>query len=226
MWEKKKSLVKSNFCFSHIVFSPIGELSAIFNKFEICHLQLWEFGSLKFVVWERVKSIIQQLMRGHVVFANHYWFHSKFNAINVEKKQNFWLATPFGLTNQKLCYFQIWKKKKCLTHYHTILHFDALKIYSCRKHCEKKRNCLLPAFSLFLKKFSNPIWYLFSVSNAFQNLVCNLFHRVRLLWRVFVEYYYTAKKFLVIWLVNLPGTYISKNPGKNHVKQVSLLNAP
>ena len=111
MWEKKKSLVKSNFCFSHIVFSPIGELSAIFNKFEICHLQLWEFGSLKFVVWERVKSIIQQLMRGHVVFANHYWFHSKFNAINVEKKQNFWLATPFGLTNQKLCYFQIWKKK-------------------------------------------------------------------------------------------------------------------
>ena len=31
---------------------------------------------------------------------------------------------------------------KKLTHYHTILHFDTLKIYSCRKHCEKKRICL------------------------------------------------------------------------------------
>ena len=29
-----------------------------------------------------------------------------------------------------------------LTHYHTILHFDALKIYSCGEHCEKRRNCL------------------------------------------------------------------------------------
>ena len=29
-----------------------------------------------------------------------------------------------------------------LTHYHTLRHFDALKIYSCGKHCEKRRNCL------------------------------------------------------------------------------------
>ena len=29
-----------------------------------------------------------------------------------------------------------------LTHYQTMPHFDALKIYSCKKHCEKKRNCL------------------------------------------------------------------------------------
>ena len=29
-----------------------------------------------------------------------------------------------------------------LTNYHTMLHFDALKIYSCGKHCEKRRNCL------------------------------------------------------------------------------------
>ena len=31
---------------------------------------------------------------------------------------------------------------KGLTHYHTMLHFDALKIYSCGKLCEKRRNCL------------------------------------------------------------------------------------
>ena len=32
-------------------------------------------------------------------------------------------------------------KNKFLTHCNTILHFDALKIYSCGKHCEKRRNC-------------------------------------------------------------------------------------
>ena len=35
-----------------------------------------------------------------------------------------------------------------LTHYHTMLHFDALKIYSCRKHFEKRRNCLLHVWHL------------------------------------------------------------------------------
>ena len=29
-----------------------------------------------------------------------------------------------------------------LTHSHTMTPFDALTIYSCRKHCEKRRNCL------------------------------------------------------------------------------------
>ena len=33
-------------------------------------------------------------------------------------------------------------EKDALTHYHTIPHFDPLKIYGCGKHCEKRRNCL------------------------------------------------------------------------------------
>ena len=33
-------------------------------------------------------------------------------------------------------------------------HFDALKIYSCGKHCEKRRNCLEQAISPFLTMFS------------------------------------------------------------------------
>ena len=33
-------------------------------------------------------------------------------------------------------------------------HFDALKIYSCGKHCEKRRNCLQQAISPFLTMFS------------------------------------------------------------------------
>ena len=41
-----------------------------------------------------------------------------------------------------------------LTHYHTIPHFEALKIYSCGKHCEKRRNCLLQVISPFLTMFS------------------------------------------------------------------------
>ena len=41
-----------------------------------------------------------------------------------------------------------------LTHYHTMPHSDTLKIYSCGKHCEKRRNCLKQAISPFLTMFS------------------------------------------------------------------------
>ena len=38
-------------------FQPVGELFAIFIKFEISVCQLFQFGRvLKFVVWERVKK--------------------------------------------------------------------------------------------------------------------------------------------------------------------------
>ena len=43
---------------------------------------------------------------------------------------------------------------KELTHYHTMPHFDALKIYSCGKHREKRRNYLWQAISPFLTMFS------------------------------------------------------------------------
>ena len=38
---------------------------------------------------------------------------------------------------------------KRLTHYHTRQHFDAVKIYSCGKHCEKRRNSCNKQFLLF-----------------------------------------------------------------------------
>ena len=41
-----------------------------------------------------------------------------------------------------------------LTYHHTMPHFDALKIYSCGKHCEKRRYCLEQAISPFLTMFS------------------------------------------------------------------------
>ena len=42
---------------------------------------------------------------------------------------------------------------QCLTHYHTMAHFDALNIYSCRKLCEKRRNYLQQAISPFSQCF-------------------------------------------------------------------------
>ena len=47
LWEKEKLVVTS-------VFYPWGELSAILIKVKIVVCRLFEFGSLKFVVWERV----------------------------------------------------------------------------------------------------------------------------------------------------------------------------
>ena len=42
--EKEKLLVASNFSFSHSVFCSFGKLSAIFTKFKIVVLKLFEFG--------------------------------------------------------------------------------------------------------------------------------------------------------------------------------------
>ena len=42
-WEKEKLLITSNFSFSHGVFYPVGELSAIFIKSEIVVCQFFEF---------------------------------------------------------------------------------------------------------------------------------------------------------------------------------------
>ena len=53
LWEKEKLLMKSNFSFSRSVFYPLGKLSAIFVKSEIVVYKLFQFESLKFIVWER-----------------------------------------------------------------------------------------------------------------------------------------------------------------------------
>ena len=46
-----------------------------------------------------------------------------------------------------------------LTHYHTMPHPDALKIYSYGKHCVKMRNCLSQAISHFLAMFPTFLLY-------------------------------------------------------------------
>ena len=44
LWEKEKLHIMSNFSFSHSVFYPFQELSAIFVKFEIVVCKLFQFG--------------------------------------------------------------------------------------------------------------------------------------------------------------------------------------
>ena len=44
LWEKEKLLVTSNFSFSHSVFYPFRELSAMFIKSEIVVCKLFQFG--------------------------------------------------------------------------------------------------------------------------------------------------------------------------------------
>ena len=55
-----------------------------------------------------------------------------------------------------------------LTHYHTMSHFDALKKYSCGKHCEKKEKLIETSNFSFSHNVFYPIWHLhvFFVLNA------------------------------------------------------------
>ena len=54
-WQKEKFLVTNNFSFSHSVFHPFEELSAIYLRFQIVICKLFRFGRVKkFAVWERV----------------------------------------------------------------------------------------------------------------------------------------------------------------------------
>ena len=67
LWEKKKLLVASNFAFSHSIFYLFGELSAIFINFRIIVCKLFQFESIKFVVWERVRILIVVTLNIHYI---------------------------------------------------------------------------------------------------------------------------------------------------------------
>ena len=60
--EKEKLLVTSNFSFSHSVFYPFGEFSAIFIKFRVGVCKLFQFGRvLNFIAWERVNGKVIEI---------------------------------------------------------------------------------------------------------------------------------------------------------------------
>ena len=59
-------------------------------------------------------------------------------SVKVNKRKNWFLAFLSYCQNISKSYLS----ERHLTHYHTIPHFDAKTLYSCGKHCEKRRNCL------------------------------------------------------------------------------------
>ena len=58
LWEKEKLLTTSNFSFSHSVFYPFEDLSAIFFKFEIVVSKLFQFGRVQNKSFEKGLRII------------------------------------------------------------------------------------------------------------------------------------------------------------------------
>ena len=89
-----------------------------------------------------------------------------------------------------------------LTHYHTIPHFDALKIYSCGKHCEERRNC--------------------TFSKCFLTCMALIFHfKCTLKWHLQFVSIWTSLKFccLLMGQVSLTVEYILKITERNVLKQ-------
>ena len=70
------------------------------------------------------------------------WVIRNFNC-RLQMFSNFTGLKICGLVRDKRFYFFLLHiHRKIFNPYHAMSHFDALKIYSCGKHCEKRRNCL------------------------------------------------------------------------------------
>ena len=90
----------SNFSFSHSVFYPFGELSAIFIKFEIVVCKLFQIGNVKKlsfgkglstqlktspIIWLHVFPYLQIFYLGEgkiLVFGNELWLMAKFHRLS------------------------------------------------------------------------------------------------------------------------------------------------
>ena len=91
VWEKEKLLVMSNFSFSHSVFYPPGELSAIFVKFEtvICRLFQFErvpnflFGKGLNPLFRTVDSLICYYFHPYHLFQRQISGYLKFIVVNL-----------------------------------------------------------------------------------------------------------------------------------------------
>ena len=77
-------------------------------------------------------------------------------------------------------------------------HFDALKIYSCGKHCEKRRNCLEQAISPFLTMFSTlyDTYFSFYMHFKMSSVICFNLDRSKILLSVYgLNLYHTIPTF-------------------------------
>ena len=90
-----------------------------------------------------------RLVGWRVLFPQIFYRSCKWQTENASNSEEIYIRT---------CEYAGWSESilfaNALTHYHIMPHFDALKIYTCGKHCEKRRNCLKQAISRFLTIFS------------------------------------------------------------------------
>ena len=100
------------FCHFHYIYNSRLQILSVWKR-------------LKFAVWEGVKrmDIIERLQSGfgkvylRSIFTNHsqelYW--PFFQDMQIGLKHNFWLAKPYDLANQNLCWIQLLLKieSKC-----------------------------------------------------------------------------------------------------------------
>ena len=160
--EKEKMEISCIFFFSNNVFYPIRktlhnqncclQILSVWTKLKFCHLVMarnlalccinsWPNDNL--LDWSNLKAFAENKIN----MAQKLKFVSGQIGNIVGKGENTGFQ-QFLLVPQCLlkAFFQgPWNLGLCgkgLTHYHTMPHFDALKIYSCGKHCEKRRNCL------------------------------------------------------------------------------------
>ena len=134
---KKNACYQHFFSFSHVFYSLKGGISLTKSNSVCCLQTLLICNSLQLTCLVKDVKRLQKkdlLSTYHLALIGHFQGSTYNTQMHCSK---FSIATFFFLTN-----------------YHIMLHFDALKIYSCGKHCEKRRNCLQQAISPFLTMFS------------------------------------------------------------------------
>ena len=82
LWEKEKLLVTSNFSFSHSVFYPFWELSAIFVKWKNVVCKLFQFGRVQNLSFGKGLTLYVRTFLKPRMMSNYSWirqgnYHSK-----------------------------------------------------------------------------------------------------------------------------------------------------
>ena len=137
-------------------------VTSIFSFYHNVSMDFFLRAGLFCLDWNNVESgempcSISVFHELQLCFTPVYWYQSVKEYYRWKSKSwKHWCGICQGSHQQDLI---IWKIKqwlhdkqaqmnKPLTHYHTMMHFEALKAYSCGKR-EKRRNCLLQATSNF-----------------------------------------------------------------------------
>ena len=104
------------------------EKNQLFSNIKFVACKCFQFGNVKILSFGKV--LIPELQ------------------LRVVSKVRARIYYPFILKNSpclflpKFCTFESNAVSYSINHYHTMPHFDALKIHSYGKHCEEKKNCL------------------------------------------------------------------------------------